>query len=382
MTLSLRNIFILLYSFTLPLKESWNSIFLIIFLLICVYKNNHKIKKEIFRDILLILTMIFCLTSIALMIIHPIIEAETFKLNRLFFPVLLFGFGYLFKSNVINPPPLNQMINALFFGLSISGILRVLYGIKDFVLYQETFFFTRVQIPFESFISPNPIVYGLMLCLCSNYYLISFFNKKTTKTTLLIVFVLQALFLTSFYSTLGFFLALLTTFLLLIFYCKNQFKKQITFVAFVIAVSGLLFLLTPTGSYLLGLLDGDLSRVRNFSTSTEIISNIPAFGYGVGNEVSILQIHRSPSSWEFYKAYNAHNQFFELIIAGGWLYLIVFLTIIIYLIKSALKNNNLLLVSFVLSVFIVMFFESLFALHTGISFISFYFVYLKSIEND
>jgi len=104
----------------------------------------------------------------------------------------------------------------------------------------------------------------------------------------------------------------------------------------------LLALSNPLGNQFLDILDGDLSRVRNFQVNSLVVNQAPFFGHGIGNELEIVQSYRNNNSWEYINKYNAHNQFFQYVLGGGFIYLLLCIFPFIYInIKNRVFNRNL-----------------------------------------
>jgi hypothetical protein len=99
---------------------------------------------------------------------------------------------------------------------------------------------------------------------------------------------------------------------------------------------------TTYGKKIFEKIDGENSRVRNHVVNSSLISKSYIFGYGVGNELKTMQKARNNKSWEYRNAYNAHNQYFQYLIGGGFVYLIFALFPIFYInIKDKKLTQNL-----------------------------------------
>lgn len=122
-------------------------------------------------------------------------------------------------------------------------------------------------------------------------------------------------------------------------------------------------------------------RVLIWSSSFQIIKENLLFGVGTGDvqdrldETYKKNDYVSLTYWENTR-FNAHNQFLEIAIGSGLIGLALFLTLIFNITQAALKNKNMLLLSF-LAVFILSALtESVLERQNGVVFFSFFSSFL------
>ncbi len=358
----------------LPLKEDYSSkalIVLAVLVLIHFYKNGIKLRES-YLNLLKIQKAIFILA--VLILVYAILTIllcgvkAGFDINRLSFSLLLLSFSLFFV--LLKNVNFRVFVYALLLGLSISGVLRVIFGFFD----SHEFIFQRVKIPYENYISSSPLVYSVMLNFCYSYFLSNY--QKMKRVIFLLVITLVLFFHITFFTVSGFSIFLLVNFIFIIFIFFKKFYKPFVILLFISSFVIFSFLLTEKGSILLKNVEGESSRVRNYSTSLIIIKKSPLIGYGVGNELYTLQENRNPKVWEFKEKYHAHNQYFEFIIGGGVINLVLYLTLFALSFLHALKNNKILLLLFLVNILFTMYIESLLVIHKGFIFVTLIFGYL------
>lgn len=366
---------LLLFFFTIPLKENWNSISLIIFLFITIFINLNRVsvREKLSRwQVLALLLLILSLFTI--LINHENIDHD-FKVNSFSFPALLVLFSFLFQKKILIFTLKSNYINAIFIGLSISGITRIVLTVINHISFDLSLFAVRTIIPFHSIFSPNPIIFALILSFCWGHYIQASHKRKLTHKQLLLIGLLCTLYINTYFSIIGLFVFLFTSAFMLLSKCYKQIIFKVTPLIFFSAFALFTFVLTDTGLNYLRVIDGDGSRVRNYQMSLKTINKLPLFGHGVGNEITSIQAVRNPNSWEYEKKYNLHNQFFEIIIGGGWCYFLLFFLMLIEAQKVFIKKRSVLGINFLFLIIITMFFESLLITQKGFYFTSFFLAY-------
>tara|TARA_R110001583_G_scaffold142130_2_gene294412 strand:+ start:1992 stop:3176 length:1185 start_codon:yes stop_codon:yes gene_type:complete len=378
-----------LFAFSLPLKENWSSIaliFLIIYSLIIFFNKKEYMRiKDFFSHNnfmtkLFFLGFMFLILGLFSFFINGGVVHD-FDFKRLSFPLLFFVFVLFFSLKIFKIVEVKYFMISFFVGLSLSGFIRVFTGIQDFFINDKSFLFSRIGIPFEDMLSSNPIIYGVFINICWAYFLIDFLKTRTRRLQFSLLFLTLTLFLSTNFSLTGAVLIIFNSFFIITFYYNKRIYKLQVITVLVLSVIGFVFLLQPSGKLLLSRVEGESSRVRNYETSQKLFKNLPFFGYGVGNELSTLQDNRNIKSWEYINKYHAHNQYFEFLIGGGWPYLINYVLIIGLTVIYALKIENILLVSFMVTIIITMYFESLLVIHKGLLLVAFLLSYLILVND-
>lgn len=373
---------------TLPLKQNFSSISLILLAIVSIinwvinFDRKPKINVDFysFNIIFSLVALLLLIVGLTSILLNPL--AEDFKINRLSFSLLLFGFLLFFNLKIFKIFSLRYIIYSLLVGLSISGFFRIFIGLHEYFLFDNFFLFTRIDTSFSSILSCNPIVYGVFINICWAFALFQFLKNKISIIKVTILFFALILFLLTNFSLTGLVLVVINSILIIsYFYFTKLYKIQVIGLILT-SVVFFVFLLSNAGNTILSSVEGESSRVRNYQTSLSILEDLPILGFGVGNELSVLQKHRNPNSWEFRNRYHAHNQYFEFLIGGGIIYLITFLSLILLTIIRGLKNDNLLLVVFMITVMFTMYIESLLVIHKGFLFVSFFWSYLIFYGKD
>ncbi|WP_378186034.1 O-antigen ligase family protein [Aquimarina sp. W85] len=308
---------------------------------------------------------------------------EGFKGSRLSFLFLFILFQIIFHVLTVGVLHISILTFSLFAGVSIAGFFRLFVGIQSMYNENLQFLFTRIDvIPWKDFVDSNPIIYGMLLNFCYVSFLFLFSKKNITARLLIIIIALLILFhLTYFSLSGGIVFLLINVGFFMAKYNPKLLKRNIA-VLIPCMTACFLIVLSNSGGEFFSNIDGESSRIRNYKTSLNVIKNRPVLGYGVGNELTTLQQNRSSNSWEFKNKYHAHNQYFEMLIGGGFIYLIIFLTLLGVSLYHGILNHNFILIFFLLIIFSIMFIESLLVTHKGFIFVAFIWSYLLYHENN
>ncbi len=375
-------ILLIIFTVTIPLKEDLNSKVLILlalaFVVVFLKKPLQKFSllfSKTSSSYIFISSLVFLTIGVLSLIISG--PTELFKGNRFSFPVLFVLFSLFFYVKPQKLFTIKAATYSLFIALSISGLVRFFYGIYQYFTTSTSFFLTRLSpIPLERYISSNPIIYGTLLNFCYSSILILFLKKEIKKEYFFIASLLLLTFHVNYFSLSSAIIFVLINIICLLFFYFKTLYKPLTICVFLFSVLSFTFLLTSKGGEVLASIEGEASRVRNYSTSLEIVKDSPLLGYGVGNELHILQSYRDSNSWEYINKYHAHNQYFETLLGGGIFYFMSFLSIIILSLIHAFNEKKILLVLFLINLGLTMYIESLLVIHKGFIFASFIWAYL------
>jgi O-antigen ligase len=172
-----------------------------------------------------------------------------------------------------------------------------------------------------------------------------------------------------------------------IFFPVFLFKKRNWLKGFLISLlcSISIFLLilqadTLKGRFITGLKD-DLTqnsfepRVQRWKLAWELINTSPVYGHGSGSEIALL--NEAYFREKLYNSYlnqlNAHNQYLSIAVKTGGVGLLVFLLMLLYGIRIAFYDRNLLFIGFLVVSCMVFFSENVLDANKGIFFFAFYF---------
>ncbi|WP_299675365.1 O-antigen ligase family protein [uncultured Dokdonia sp.] len=124
-------------------------------------------------------------------------------------------------------------------------------------------------------------------------------------------------------------------------------------------------------------------RYTIYDTAQRLILESPLLGYGIGDYNDALQEKYTQDGNTFLaeRKYNAHNQYFSLLLIGGVICLVVFLCFTGINLIYAIRFNNQLLILLLIFYAIVMFTENILEREAGIIFFAFFlnFFSLKSL---
>lgn len=111
-------------------------------------------------------------------------------------------------------------------------------------------------------------------------------------------------------------------------------------------------------------------RMEIWKSALIVFEKNPIFGTGLGDYYADMDkvFKQSGFSTGYYKDFNAHNQYLEILCIAGGSGFLLFLTIIGLMISFAIKNRNLLYGAFIIMMLIFFSFESILSRFAGNSF--------------
>jgi O-antigen ligase len=129
--------------------------------------------------------------------------------------------------------------------------------------------------------------------------------------------------------------------------------------------------------------DKEEYRMIRWEAAIDIIKESPIIGHGSGSEIELLK--EKYFEKKLYNSYlhelNAHNQYLSFLINFGLIGLIVYLLTLAWGVREAIKNKDVMLLSFMILVIIVSLSEDLLDVNKGIFFYSFFFSYFVLSHN-
>jgi len=127
-------------------------------------------------------------------------------------------------------------------------------------------------------------------------------------------------------------------------------------------------------------------RAERWEEALKIIKHSPIIGYGSGTETELLK--EKYFSEKMYTSYlnelNAHDEYLSLMIKSGFIGLSVYLFVLFFGIKQAIKRSNLVFLSFLILTATVSISENILDVNKGIFFYSFFFSFFifSTVKND
>jgi len=117
------------------------------------------------------------------------------------------------------------------------------------------------------------------------------------------------------------------------------------------------------------------SRLDRWSTAAELIKNRPITGYGAGSEIGLL--HESFYAKKYYNSFlnhlNTHNQYLSFWLKSGIIGLLIYLATLWFGFKQAIRQKDLLFLTFMLLIAFVSCSENLLDVDKGVMFYAFFF---------
>ena len=365
-------------AFSLCFDPDWSSKALIFVGIIALF--NLKIKKELFKSLpFYVLLELFVFTLVNLLLV-----AKRFDESFLTLIGLLFFFYFLYFQTRFKSEWFKYLLISFSTGVYLVGVIQLtaaIFKISDFnikPLYNTWQYYAIIDI--------QKIYYAFYLNL-AYLFVIDLIIKRKSRFRIISIITVCLVSLTLFWFTgslSGIILLLVLNLLLVVHHVLPKYFLMFSHVLVVLPLLIFIALINPDVQNAFSKIDGENSRIRNFNTNKELVIKSPIIGYGLGKEFETMQMARKPKSWEFKNKYHAHNQYFEFLLGGGLLMLLLFLHLFFVLYRSVIKNyrNALLPIGFCVIITFVFLIESIFRRHHGILFYSFFFIlfthYLKN----
>lgn len=366
---------LILLCFLIPLKREFIAP-AFIFFIITSFINYKILKIEKVRFFLLLLPSILFVTYlVGLYRAHNVSDALNDLITKL--PLLICPFAF-WISHLNIKKILPQIVISLSFGCLLAFIYSL---INSCTLYFQnndlsSFFYGNISF----FSHPSYIAMISNFCIIGLLYFYSKLNIKPLITILLVI--LLSIYIILLLSKTGL-ITFIITFLVFIFYVilkKKKIKLGILIISVLLTSFFSVFHFSKTfQNRILEL--SSITKNQNESSSSnarfmiwkigieKIIDN-PIFGYGTGNGNNVLLKTYKERKLEslFQKKLNSHNQFIQSTLEtgmiGGSIMILIFIIGIIY----SCKENELLLLYFLLLILINLLTESMFERQVGVTF--------------
>lgn len=251
----------------------------------------------------------------------------------------------------------------------------------------------------ESFFLIHKTYNSINILIACLFIVDVFFKRKNTylvKTLLFLAFVLFSLLIVYFKSVSGLFL--LCTILPCVFF-SNMYKIKKTIILGLLFIFGVIVVIKKQSiinqfnkqridNIYRGDLGGLYERYYLNITSSQLILESPVIGYGIGDVQDKLNTQYLINSetdgiYLNFSNLNSHNYYLYVVLIGGPLLLMAFVLMILNNFKLAIKNKEKYYLSFLIIIFLCLFFENLFSRMTGVltySIINSFFI--KSIIDE
>lgn len=368
---------IYLFSFSLCFNPHWNSkalIILIITSFINVNFNKKYLTNSVFIKVLILLTIY---SSINMFLIGDGIHGNSYSLVGL---CILF-YLIFFETNFRNMN-LKNVLFSFSLGVLVVGLINLINIFSHSILDQFSIYNSWEA---YSLIDIHKIYYAVYLNMAYAVILYYLYQKELKIGFYLLSLPMIGLLLFITGAVSGLLIFLLINILFAIKKVIPSYFKLLTSITLILPFILLFLLSFNVTQDLFQILDGDGSRIRNFNTNKEIFLNAPLLGNGIGLEMEVMQSARDVKSWEHIKEYNAHNQYFQFLIGGGVVYLILILSIFIPAIYVSLRKDSkykFLAISYGLIILYVFIIESFLVRHHGLMFFAFFLNLILFLEKN
>ncbi len=366
-------------------------------------KNNFKIRKK-----LLLINIVFFLiiTASILYSVDSKVAIHDIKrdLNLLIFPVIILLFFPQLKLDQFKKI-INSYIVATTLLLLLYIIIIINYGIENSHLRSMFDYPYRSIIEGKSHIKITPTYLGLwfsfsVLCLLNKL-------KEQTKRINKISIVLLASCFYFFIFLIAARMVLVSLTIVLLMLLLYEYKATLTRK---LSIIGALVLVLCFVSY--GLSNVKLFKKRYYEElfvkkikepkgrkpsslsirygiykcGLGLINESPIFGYGVGDvQEELNKCYKNSYRSSFYKKkkFDTHNFYFNLLLSGGVMALLSFIVMIVFNIKLALNQNDMLYIGFIVLILICCLTENILNRVYGSIFYAFFnaLFLLRNIKN-
>ena len=373
------------------LKPNFNSISIIVCAVLTIInlvhsKNTIKFNKQHF-----ILTVVFWM-----FLFHEIFSLDL-NFDRILrhLPFLIIPLIFIFRPIFIDARVKAQSILVF----QVSVIVQCFIYTIDFLInnnWNKLFSVSNENIPFfrdytltNSYLEIHPTYFSAFLLLSITFSLFKLLNTEQKKTGHLLNIMGSLFFLVLFSSRVILLILIITFILFIIINLRKKPKQAFLIIAISIITSSIIIL--PSKNILFKRFNevrteikkpivGDYynstnTRVAIIKCSLKLIQKAPFLGYGDTLQSKLDQCYKDTNDSDFYlkSTFNTHNYYFNLILYGGILFLVLFLIYIYYLYKN-LKHS--LIAIFIMSqLLIINLTENFLSRHYGIVL----FVYFTSI---
>ena len=368
----------------LPLHHKFMPILIVLFAVSTFITFFSRQQKVEFTKAKFFLIFFYCFLGLGLFWSDNM-KAGVFDLEV---KLSLFIFPILFSFIKLSEFEFQKVIKSLITGIFIFFIVSFYFGFKRY-LNDSTFyylFYSRLSpIVHPSYMSMYVVtaMSVLLYYLKKGVYL--FHNKYTTVSILLMLFIINVMLLSK--------IGILAAVLLILFYVYVWMKSEKKYKLGIVIVFGMLVFMFLSYKHVefikyrvdeLGTLfiSGDNNksesssgiRLHIWEHATTLVKEKPMLGHGTGDVRDVLvekyTEHNLISALEH--QYNAHNQFFQILISSGIIGLLLFLLSTYFGAKS-----NPLLLQFIVITFIFMSVESILENQAGTIFFGLFFSLLS-----
>ena len=131
-------------------------------------------------------------------------------------------------------------------------------------------------------------------------------------------------------------------------------------------------------------INGTDTRMARWKVSLSLIQKKPMLGYGAGSEIQLLQdaFFNKKMYNSFLNKLNTHSQYLSFLLKSGVAGLLIYLSVLAFGFRTALKRKDLLLFSFLILITAISVSENVFDVDKGIFFYAFFFPFFMFSGGD
>ncbi|WP_282071184.1 O-antigen ligase family protein [Polaribacter atrinae] len=367
------------------MKANINSIFIIFCSIFAIYDFIKTKKKITFDSKTIALTFVFWM-----FLFHEIFTLDL-SLTKilLHLPFLIFPIIFLYKPSYIDNKVRDRSLLIFQGSVVLQTIIYLIVFLKENKI-QQIFAINNYNIPlFRTYVLENTSVaihqtYFSAFLLTSLTISLFLGLKKTVRFSLifnLLNIIFTSFFIFVFVSKINIILLVLTFIIYLIISFKSFKKKLLLKFISVFLIVGAFFILAFNGLVkerfneirteinrpLVGNYHNSINiRVAIIKCSLNLLEELPLLGYGKSLQEELNNCYQNSFKSDFYKisTYNTHNYYFNLILYGGWGFLLLFLYYLYYLFRKV--NYPKFILVFIVQILIINLTENFFSRHYGI----------------
>tara|TARA_R110002051_G_scaffold313322_3_gene389319 strand:+ start:10479 stop:11744 length:1266 start_codon:yes stop_codon:yes gene_type:complete len=395
------NVLLCIVVITIPLKSTFNSIFIILLLLYSIFFICVKHKEIVFKPSKEVLILI--LPYIFILIQGFYSEWNSFSKNMIrSLPIIIFPLIFFYLKPWLKIATRKLVLKTLIFSAIGYSLFLLIFAFYRQIQYKPDFsiinwyFFTYYD--FTEVLDVHPSYLGMFLCLSFAVILNTFLSskKKAFKNILLLSFLGLIIFLSG--SRIALVCLILIILNLLFFKMKNlNNNKKITLVLLIIAFPVLILNFVPIVKERMidmtfGLKNtyqyakyGDKGKDNNYnggltprfliwSCAIDVGNRNYFLGSGFGTTQKYLNSCYLSKNLESFaeQNYQTHNQYFSNYARGGFLGLFVLLILYFYSLVFSLKRKQILHLSLLIIIIVASLTENILNRQFGIVFFAFF----------
>lgn len=320
------------------------------------------------------------------------------RLSLFVFPILLFSPGNDIKKRI------HILLKVFVVGIVAFMVFCFCYALFRSIIPEDGNWSFNPQYPAEPWLN---YFYGQLLSLDQHpsyialysllgmFISLEFFSDKSLKGKMRLLWLLAALFLfisLYFLSSRASYLAVLIILPIFLWLKFKPLKLNLVAIFSIIIILGSVSFLylknQRVNIYFDKTIDPKIlndGRLEIWKSALKVVEKNPLFGEGIGDYYNAMdkEFKQSVFTTGYYKDFNAHNQFLEILCMSGVLGLLLFLIIIGMMIAYAVKDRNVLYGAFLMMMMIFFSFESILSRFAGNSFFalfSFLLMYYKGSD--